>query len=150
MANPTDTKAVFVDGNLSVEVKGTIGGIAVNLTSYTTTATSLSFSPLGGYYLDFKHNQNLVSNRSISLSLRDLLQPEISSYSESIITERGIQIYEYDMERSSSIDVTQLGANLYRYSISGFKLSGKARYGDDTREVTGKGFVLLNELIWPF
>ncbi|KAE9638699.1 hypothetical protein [Pseudomonas sp. PB106] len=150
MANPTDTNAIFVDGNLSVEVKGTIGGVAVNLTSYTTRAISASFSPLGGYNLAFKNNENLSGATNIYMSLRSLLAPQINGYSESIVTQRGIQAYTYEMDYSSTIDVTQLAPSLYRYSISGFKLSGKASHGDDTREVTGKGFVLLNELIWPF
>ncbi|POA47512.1 hypothetical protein C1893_15140 [Pseudomonas sp. MPR-ANC1] len=149
MTNPKASPAVFANGSLMIDVKGTIGGTPVNLASYTTTATSVSFNPLGGYNFSFEENGTLSSKRTVSISLRKLLTPTISGYSESVVTERGIQVYQYDLTSVSAIAVTQLNSNLYRYSLDGFKLSGKALHGEETRELTGSGFFLLQELTWP-
>jgi len=109
----------------------------------------VSFNALGGYHFNFGHNEGLSSKRNVSISLRDLLKPSTPGYSESVVTDRGIQFYEYETESSSTIVVTKLNPNLYRYDFKDFKLSGKARYTDDTRELTCNGFFLLQELTWP-
>ncbi|WP_259740599.1 hypothetical protein [Pseudomonas fluorescens] len=49
--------AVFAVGVLDIDVKGTISGTYLDLTSYRTKATSVSFNPLGGYYFDFGHKR---------------------------------------------------------------------------------------------
>jgi len=77
---------------------------------------------------------------------RDLPNPSPPGYSESVVTERGILIYEYEMQSSSTIAVTRPNPNLYRYAFNDFKLSGKARLTEDTRELTCNGFFLLQEL----
>lgn len=146
---PKASPAVFAVGSLTVDVKGTIGGTYLDLTSYTATASSVSFNPLGGYDFSFRENDGLSSKRTLSISLPNLLIPSPPDYSESVVTERGIFVYEYDMKSSSTIAVTQPNPNLYRYAFNDFKLSGKARHTDDTREITCSGFFLLQELTWP-
>jgi hypothetical protein len=141
--------AVFAVGVLDIDVKGTISGTYLDLTSYRTKATSVSFNPLGGYYFDFGHKRGLSSERTFSVSLRDLLKPSTPAYSERVVTGRGIQFYEFKTESSSTIAVTKLNPNLYRYDFKDFELFGKARYTDDSRELTCNGFFLLQELTWP-
>jgi hypothetical protein len=149
MTTSKASPAVFAVGVLDIDVKGTISGTYLDLTSYRTTATSVSFNPLGGYYFDFGHHKGLSSERTFSVSLRDLLKPSTPGYSERVFTDRGIQFYEYEMKSSSTIAVSRPSPSLYRYELNDFKLSGKARYTDDTRELTCNGFFLLQELTWP-
>ncbi|WP_064118949.1 hypothetical protein [Pseudomonas fluorescens] len=149
MTNPKASPAVFTFGSLTVDVKGTLGGTYLDLSSYTTTAILVSFNPLGGYDFSFRHNDGLSSKRYLYLSFRNLLIPSTPDYSESVVTERGTQVYEYEMTSSSTIAVTQPNPNLYRYAFNDFKLAGKARQTNDTRELTCNGFFLLQELTWP-
>lgn len=149
MTNPKATPAVFAVGSLNIEVKGTIGGTYLDLTSYTTTASSVAFNALGGFDFSFQENDGLSSKRTLSISLRDLLNPSPPGYSESVVTERGMRIYEFEMKSSSTITITQPNPNLYRYAFNNFQLSGKALHTDDTRELICNGFFLLQKLTWP-
>ncbi|MNN60097.1 hypothetical protein D3C81_1752580 [compost metagenome] len=65
------------------------------------------------------------------------------------MTERGIQPYDYEVTSSSDISVSQLNSGLYLYSLDNLQLSGKARHGDETRELTGSGYFFLQELTSP-
>ena len=151
MNTSTESPAVFTVGSLTIDVKGTLFGKYQGLTRYTTTASSVHFNPLGGYDFFFRDNDGLSSERTLSISLRDLEVPSPPRYSESVVTERGILIYDYAMESSSTIEVTKLDPeqSLYRYAFNDFKLSGKAVRTNDTRELTCNGFFLLQELTWP-
>ncbi|MBC3273208.1 hypothetical protein HU765_25035 [Pseudomonas sp. SWRI81] len=149
MTNPNASPAVWVRGTLNVAVKGIIGGTPVDLASFLTSRISASFNPLGGYSFTFEDNHGSSSERKLSISLRTLLDPSISGYLEYVVTERGAQIYDYEVTSCSSIAVTQLNPRLYRYSLDNFQLSGKARHGDETRELTGGGSFLVQELTYP-
>ena len=149
MTHPKASPAVWVNGILNVNVKGTIGGTPVNLTSFTTTSISTSVNQLGGYNFSFEDNHGSSSLRAISISLRKLLDPAIAGYLEYVVTERGIQLYDYEVTSSSDISVSQLNSGLYLYSLDNLQLSGKARHGDETRELTGSGYFFLQELTSP-
>jgi hypothetical protein len=149
MNNPKASPAIWVNGILNVDVKGTIGGTPVNLTSFLTSSISASFNPLGGYSFAFEVNDGLLSKRSLSISLRKLLDPSIAGYFEYVVTERDIHPYDYEVTSASSIAVSQLSSGLYSYSLDNLKISAKAVHGDETRELTGSGYFLLQELNYP-
>lgn len=149
MTHPKASPAVWVNGILNVDVKGTIGGTPVNLTSFLTTSISASVNELGGYNFSFEDNHGLSSRRKLSISLRKLLDPSIGGYFEYVVTERGIQSYDYEVTSSSSIVVSQRNKSLYLYSLENFQLSANAVHGDETRELTGNGYFLLQELTYP-
>ncbi|OOH76544.1 hypothetical protein BK673_11490 [Pseudomonas fluorescens] len=150
MTNPKAYKALFAFGSLEIDVKGVIDGIYLDLISYKTSATSISFSPLTGYLFDFHHNYELSSRRALSIGLSDPLSPTGPGYSEHVVSERsGLQIYEFALKSTSTIAVTKPSPNLYRYEFKDFKTSGKARHNDDTRELTINGLVVVQELPWP-
>ncbi|MBF6032440.1 hypothetical protein H8F23_04170 [Pseudomonas sp. P155] len=149
MTHPKASRAVWVDGILNVNVKGTIGGTPVNLTSFSTTSISISVSELGGYNFSFEDNHGSSSRRSLSISLRKLLDPSIADYFEYVVTERGIHPYDYEVTSSSGISVSQLNSGLYLYSLDNLQLSAKAVHGDETRELTGSGYFFLQELTYP-
>ena len=149
MTHPKASPAVWVNGILNVNVKGTIGGTPVNLTSFTTTSISTSVNQLGGYNFSFEDNHGSSSLRAISISLRKLLDPAIAGYLEYVVTERGIQPYDYEVTSSSDISVSQLNSGLYFYSLDNLQISAKAVHGDETRELTGNGYFFLQELTYP-
>ena len=149
MTNPNASPAVWVNGILNVDVKGTIGDTPVKLTSFLTTSLSTSFNQLGGYNFSFEDNHSSSSRRSLTISLRKLLDPSIAGYFEYVVTERGLQPYDYEVTSSSDISVSQLNSGLYLYSLDNLQLSGKARHGDETRELTGSGYFFLQELTSP-
>ncbi|MDD1002347.1 hypothetical protein [Pseudomonas sp. TNT2022 ID642] len=149
MTHPKASPAVWVNGILNVDVKGTIGGTPVNLTSFLTTNVSASVNELGGYNFSFEDNHSSSSRRSLSISLRKLLDPSIADYYEYVVTERGIHPYDYELTSSSGITVSQLNSGLYLYSLDNLQLSAKAVHGDETRELTGNGYFFLQELTYP-
>jgi hypothetical protein len=149
MTHTKASPAVWVNGNLNVNVKGTIGGTPVNLTSFTTTSISTSVNPLGGYNFSFEDNHGSSSQRSLEISLRYLLDPSIAGYFEYVVTERGIHSYNYKMTSSSGIAVSQLNSGLYLYSLDNLQISAKAVRGDETRELTGNGYFFVQELTFP-
>lgn len=149
MNNPNASPAIWVNGILNVDVKGTIGGTPVNLTSFLTSSISASFDPLGGYSFAFEVNDGLSSKRKLSISLRKLLDPSIAGYIEYVVTERDIHPYDYEVTSASSIAVSQLNSGLYLYSLDNLKISAKAVHGDETRELTGSGYFFLQELNYP-
>jgi len=149
MNNPDASPAVWVNGILNVEVKGTIGGTPVNLTSFLTTDIFTSFNQLGGYDFSFEDNPSSSSKRKLAISLRKLLDPAIGGYFEYVVTERGIHPYDYEVTSSSGIAVSQLSSGLYLYSLDNLKISAKAVHGDETRELTGNGYFFLQELTYP-
>ncbi|CAI8985062.1 T9SS type A sorting domain-containing protein [Pseudomonas sp. IT-347P] len=149
MSHPKASPAIWVNGILNINVKGTIGGTPVNLTSYLTSSIFASVSPLGGYKFSFEDNHSSSSRRALSISLRKLLDPSIAGYFEYVVTERGIQPYDYEVTSSSGIAVSQLNDSLYLYSLDDLKISAKAVHGDETRELTGNGYFFLQELAYP-
>lgn len=149
MTNTNASPAVWVRGTLNITVTGTIGGTPVSLGSFLTSSISTSFNPLGGYNFAFEDNHGSSSERKPSISLRKLLEPSIAGYFEYVVTERGLQIYDYEVTSRSSVAVTRINPSLYRYSLDNFQLSGKARHGDETRELTGGGSFLVQELTYP-
>lgn len=149
MTNPKASPAVWVNGILNVDVKGTIGGTPVKLTSFLTTRLGTSFNQLGGYNFFFEDNHSSSSRRSLTISLRKLLDPSIAGYFEYAVTERGLQPYDYEVTSSSRIAVSQLNSGLYLYSLDNLQISAKAVHGDETRELTGNGYFFLQELTYP-
>jgi len=149
MTNPNASPAVWVNGILNVDVKGTIGDTPVKLTSFLTTSLSTSFNQLGGYNFSFEDNHSSSSRRSLTISLRKLLDPSIAGYFEYVVTERGLQPYDYEVTSSSGIAVSQLNSGLYLYSLDNLQISAKAVHGDATRELTGNGYFFLQELTYP-
>jgi hypothetical protein len=148
MTNPKASPAVWVNGILNVDVKGTIGGTPVNLSSFTTTSISASFNELGGYNFSFEDNLGSSSPRKLSISIRTLLDPEISGYFEYVVTERDIRPYDYEVASPAGIAVSQLSSGLYLYSLDNLKISAQAVRGDETRELTGNGYFFLQELTY--
>ncbi|WP_415761577.1 hypothetical protein [Pseudomonas sp. CP4] len=151
MANPNVAKAVFAFGSIETDVKGTISGHYLDLTSYSTSSTSISFNVLGGYDFSFRHNDSLTGARIISITLRYPLDPSPLRYSETIVIDRiDPRPYEFDTSTSSRIAVTQMSDSVYRYDLKDYKFSGKAKHTNDTRELTCNGFFVVQELTWPF
>ena len=149
MTNAKASPAIWVNGTLKVDVKGTIGGTSVTLTSFLSTSISASPSALGGYDFSFEDNHGSSNRRSLSLSLRELLAPSIAGYFEYVVTERGIQPYDYEVTSSSSVAVSKLNIGLYLYSLDNLQISATAVHGDETRELTGNGYFFLQELTYP-
>lgn len=149
MTNPNASPAVWVNGILNVDVKGTIGDTPVKLTSFLTTSLSTSFNQLGGYNFSFEDNHSSSSRRSLTISLRKLLDPSIAGYFEYVVTERGLQPYDYEVTSYSGIAVSQLNSGLYLYALDNLQISAKAVHGDETRELTGNGYFFLQELTYP-
>ncbi|WP_405122944.1 hypothetical protein ACI514_01285 [Pseudomonas sp. M20] len=85
MKTPKEYKAVFAFGSLEIDVKGVIDGIYLDLISYKTSSTSISFSPLTGYIFYFRHNDELSSRRALSIGLSDPLNPTGPGYSEHVV-----------------------------------------------------------------
>ncbi|MDR7054970.1 hypothetical protein J2W70_002332 [Pseudomonas koreensis] len=150
MANPKASNAVFAFGSIETDVKGTISGTYLDLTSYSTSSTSISFNMLGGYDFSFRHNDSLSGARIISISLRYPLAPSRLHYSERVVLDGSDpRPYEFETTTSSVIAATQISPTVYRYDLKDYKFSGKARHTDDTRELTCNGFFVVQELTWP-
>lgn len=149
MTNAKATPAVWVNGMLNVDVKGTIGGTPVTLTSFLSTSISASVNALGGYSFSFEDNLSSTSRRSLVISLRDLLNPTIATYLEYVNTGKGLHPYGYKVTTSSSIAVKDHGNGLYYYSLDNLQISGRGIEGDETRELTGNGYFFLQELTYP-
>ncbi|WP_434766617.1 hypothetical protein [Pseudomonas triticicola] len=150
MANPNVPNAVFAFGSIETDVKGTINGNYVDLISYSTSSTSISFNVIEGYDFSFRHNDGLSGARIISISLRYPLDPSPLRYSETIVRYRGdSRPYEFETTTSSLIEVTQISNLVYRYDLKDYKFSGKAKHTNDTRELTCNGFFMVQGLTWP-
>lgn len=150
MANPNVPNAVFAFGSIETDVKGTISGNDLDLTSYSTSSTSISINALGGYDFSFRHNDGLSGARIISISLRYPQDPSPLRYSETIVIDRADpRPYEFETTTSSIIAVTQISNLVYRYDLKDYKFSGKAQHTNDTRELTCNGFFVVQGLTWP-
>ncbi len=149
MANTDAVKARFVDGQLTVETKDvTNPNSPIPLTTFTTTTLEYSFDVFGrGFKITFFKDKGSSSSRSIGFFFLDDEDRANISYMETVTTEQGTRPYDYELiDSSSTIERINITPTKHRYAITEFKVLAKSRTSNETREITGRGLLFINDL----
>ncbi|MBX9409389.1 hypothetical protein K5E40_27410 [Pseudomonas baetica] len=155
MANRTEKKAVFIDGEFTITTKDVTEGASDNLTSFTTQALDYHsdlFRP--GFHLICFKDKGLSSERRVVFTFGkangDLT---ISDYSETVDVgtfQQELRPHQFEIIDSKlTVEKTQISPNKHKFVVTAFKFTAKADLGDEARVVSGKGSFLVNEMTLP-
>jgi hypothetical protein len=118
------------------------------LTTFTTTILDYSFDVFGkGFRITYFKDKGSSSSRNISFVFFDDEDRVNISYMETVTTEQGTRPYDYEViDSSSTIERINITPTKQRYAITEFKVLAKSRISNETREITGRGHLFINDL----
>ncbi|MHC8402612.1 hypothetical protein ACYZTX_24985 [Pseudomonas sp. MDT1-17] len=152
MASTNEIKALFVDGQLTVETKDVTDPTSpLPLTTFTTT--ELDYAPdlfRPGFRITYYKNKGSSSDRQLHFSFIADEDRVAISYYETLTTESGPRPYDYVLiESSATVDRIEITPTKHRYAITDFRILAKSRQGNETREITGRGHLFIYDLSLP-